>query len=421
MKKLHAMLLTLLMILTCLPAAAESAILLTPVPPSIATPVLKLRPSADEVKAYASPNLKANIVGYIIVGGRQEVEILSIQDNWCYVSFTSIYGTSQGWIPLSCFEAVTTPQPTPTPTPEPAAQGSAFVCNPQAGYRLNLREEPSTNADSLGKYYSGTPVTLTGLNRNGFLQVTIGSVMGWMDSRYITVNPYAFLNEMPEVTVKNPGDGVNLRYGPGTAYRKLGKYSHGTTVTIMGVRADGWYHVAVGGQTGFMSSSLLSEVFPWQYGTDSDNPAVSGGISSAVSIMYVNNHSSTDRLHLRQQASYSAASLGRFYTGTPVTIVSYTRTGWAYVRIGSLEGYMDMSYLTASMPQQYGVTRMVNNTYGTGLNLRTLPTTSSAVLALCPNYTRITVLGDLSDGWCYVQYGDQMGYMMGTRLTTTGY
>lgn len=63
----------------------------------------------------------------------------------------------------------------------------------------------------------------------------------------------------------------------------------------------------------------------------------------------VNNPDPADRLHLRTKPDRSAASLGKFYNGTPVHVLE--RDGaWAHVRVGlgeaSLEGYMMSEYLT---------------------------------------------------------------------------
>lgn len=399
-----------LFLLLCIPALGE-VIHITPVPS--APPSLTLLPSAEEVKVYAIPSAKANIVGYIIVGGQQKVTVLAVQGDWVHVSFTSVYGLSEGWVPRSCFEAATTPAPSPTPVPSVPQGGTAFVVNLQSGYRLNLRTSPSAESTSLGKYYTGTPVTLTGESRNGFMRVTIGSVSGWMDARYLTCDPYSFLSELPQVYVNNPGSGANLRYGPGTGSQRVCWYPHGTSVTVFGVRADGWYHVAVSGSTGYMSSSLLSQTFPWQYGTESDHPAVSGGINASGATFYLAYAPGT---HLRQSAYAGSRSLGVFYSGCPVTVISYTRTGWAYVRICEMEGYVDAGCLSAIQPNRTGQTRTIVNPYGTGLNLRTLPTTASTVLTLCRNYTSVTVLGDLPDDWSYVLVNGQYGYMSSVRL-----
>ena len=120
-----------------------------------------LRASPDEVRVYATRSTKANIVGYLIPGGNQEVQVLSVTGDWCYISYTSVYGVSFGYVPLSCFDVAAAPTPTPRPavTYEPGTPG--WIKNIQSGYRLNLREEPSGSAKSLGKYYTGTPVVLT--------------------------------------------------------------------------------------------------------------------------------------------------------------------------------------------------------------------------------------------------------------------
>ena len=416
MKKLLTILLTLAMLCAIPAALAEYIVLITPQPSAV--PELTLRPSDDEVKAYAEPRIGSRIVGYIIVGGRQEVTVLAVQGEWVKVDFTSIHGLTTGWIPHSCFEVAATPTPVPTPTPTPSptpppAPDSAFVCNPQPGYRLNLRTSPSTTAASLGKYYTGTPVTLTGDSRNSFLRVVIGNVTGWMDARYLTADPGAFRSETPQVYVDNPGGGANLRAGTSTSAPRLGWFPDRSAVTIIGVREDEWYHVIVGGQTGYMSSTLLSRTFPWQMGADSDTPGISGDGAAGGASLYISASTGT---HLRASASGSSRSLGVLYSGCPVTVISYTRTGWTYVRMGGLTGYVDSGCLSTMRPVRTGVTRTIINPYGTGLNLREQPTTNSNVITLCRNHTSVTVLGDLAEDWCYVLVGGQYGYMMGVRL-----
>lgn len=409
MKKLLPLLILALML--CTSAMAEYVTLITPAP--TATPQLTLRPSDDEVKVYQTPSVKAKIVGYIIVGGRQEVEVVSQQGEWVKVRFTSIGGWTDGWIPLGCFQMPATPTPSPTPTPSYQANSAAFVVNPQPGYRLNLRTSPSASAVSLGKYYTGTPVTLSGEYRSGYVRASIGAVCGWLDARYITTSPLGFTSEVQQATIVNPGGGANLRQGPGTSYTRIGWYPSGMSVTVLGVREDEWYHVAVAGQTGYMSSTLLSQTFPWHYGTDSDAPAISGDLTGTGAQMYI---AATNGVHLREYASAGSKSLGLYYSGCPATVVSYTRTGWAYVRIGSAAGYVDVGCLSANRPNRTGLSRTIVNPYGTGLNLRQLPDTGSPVITLCRNYTAVTVLADLPQDWCYVVVGGQYGYMMGVRL-----
>lgn len=58
----------------------------------------------------------------------------------------------------------------------------------------------------------------------------------------------------------------------------------------------------------------------------------------------VNNPSPNDRLHLRAQPRRGAASLGKFYNGTPVKVLE-TKGDWARVQIAHLHGWMMADYL----------------------------------------------------------------------------
>lgn len=63
----------------------------------------------------------------------------------------------------------------------------AVVCNPDLNDRLHLRTKPSREADSLGKFWNGTPVQVLG-ERDGWCQVEIGTdgrLTGWMLKKYL--------------------------------------------------------------------------------------------------------------------------------------------------------------------------------------------------------------------------------------------
>ncbi len=61
-------------------------------------------------------------------------------------------------------------------------------------------------------------------------------------------------------------------------------------------------------------------------------------------IAVVNNPNPKDRLHLREKPERGSASLGKFYTGTPVEVLE-RKGDWARVHLGHLEGFMMRQYL----------------------------------------------------------------------------
>lgn len=415
MKRFFALLAALCLILPALSALADYPVVtLTPVPG------YTYRPTDGDVIVFAIMSKKANIAGVIKPENAAQVRVLSVQDDWCYISFPGASGTCYGYLPMSCFDLPATATPSPAPQAALYEPGTlAWVLNSGEGYRIHLREEPSYSAKSLGKYYTGTPLVLTGQTQNGYAEVLLAdTLLGWLDMRFITTDAATLVPETPMVTIKNPGSGATLRSGPDATSDRLGWFAHDHLVTVLGVRADGWYHVTADGLTGYISEALLSGTFPYDYGTDSDNPVLSGAMANSAAACYINTRSADSQLNLRKSASTSAKSLGLFYTGTPLTVLSYNRSGWAYVRIGCTEGYIDANYITSSPPARSGEVRIIRNTRATGLNLRDLPSTGGNLLDFAPNYSHVTVLGDLSDGWCYVEYNGRLGYMLGDALET---
>ena len=146
------------------------------------------------------------------------------------------------------------------------------------------------------------------------------------------------------------------------------------------------------------------------YYTESDHLAV------------VNNPDPTDRLHLRMKAFGSAKSLAKYYNGTVVVILRDTKPEdeWAHVQVGEAIGYMQAQYLAQGdagrQVESAQPVVTVQNTAGTGLNLRRDQTTDSPVIRLLENGTQVTVMG-ISEEWLHVLAGADTGYIKTTGVT----
>lgn len=138
---------------------------------------------------------------------------------------------------------------------------SAIVNNPIISDRLHLRQQPSQNARSLGRYYNGTIVTLLDNfdGRNEWTAVQIGSITGYMKSEYLDFSPAP--NEhhscLSLFEVHNPYAGtLHLRTQPDTIADSLGLFENGTLVAIIGFSGQ-WAHVICEGKIGFMMHQYL--------------------------------------------------------------------------------------------------------------------------------------------------------------------
>jgi len=124
-----------------------------------------------------------------------------------------------------------------------------------------------------------------------------------------------------------------------------------------------------------------------------------------------------DRVHLRAQPSTSAASLGLYYTSTPVVVLSAPQNGWAAVQIGAEYGYVRAAYLADGVQESTAHRYEVANPNSTWVYLRSAPSTSAAPIATLTNGRMVDVMGETASGWSYVDSPNGFGYIM-TKLLT---
>lgn len=98
---------------------------------------------------------------------------------WAFVSIGDRYGYMQ----LDFLQVGARPQDVRSAIPVVRVTGQ------KSGERLNLRAETSTSARSLGKYNNGTNVEVLGVINDTWCHVSVGGVMGYMMSQYLSPRP----------------------------------------------------------------------------------------------------------------------------------------------------------------------------------------------------------------------------------------
>ena len=107
-------------------------------------------------------------------------------------------------------------------------------------------------------------------------------------------------------------------------------------------------------------------------------------------------------LNMRSAPSKDAQIVGKFYSGTPVEIVSDAGGGWSQVCIGNagseVTGYMMTSYLQPSSAVDARERRQVASPYGTPtVVLRDRPSNSYDAVTMLMVGDAVTVLGTAGD------------------------
>ena len=127
-----------------------------------------------------------------------------------------------------------------------ACAQSAVVNNgSDPGSRLNMRTAPGTDAPSLGRFSSGTPVEIVADAGGGWSEVSIGGgrhcVCGYMKTEFLAGSAAVDARETRVVTSPYGTPSVVLRDRPGNSYNAVAMLPVGTQVTVIGVSGDFCY------------------------------------------------------------------------------------------------------------------------------------------------------------------------------------
>ena len=186
----------------------------------------------------SAPSTNASVVRQIPNGA--SVSVLLKGNSWWAISYggdsgfasaSFLGGGSGGNVPVS---------------------GNAVVQTGNSG-RLNLREQPNSNAKILGRYENGTMVSV--LQRGtAWCYVQVAGQTGYMMTKYLSLS-----GSTSTKTVYNPNGGtyVNLRSSPEKQnYNVNVRVPVGAVVNLLSW-GDEWSQVSYGGTTGYMMSWFL--------------------------------------------------------------------------------------------------------------------------------------------------------------------
>ena len=220
---------------------------------------------------------------------------------------------------------------------------------------LRLRAAPTTLGAVIGRYYTGTKVTVLSATGSWYYVTTPDGKTGYMSRNYITLKGASVpvppsggswhgvpSGETGYVTSQN-GRGVRLRSSPSSASSAniIGLYSVGTKLTVL-QRGSGWHYIQIGSQTGFMMSQFI--VINGKPGPVPPSPIPDKNYTAYVT----SQNGKGVRLRTGPGTNYSL--LGTFPVGTQVTVLKELGA-WSYIKIGKKKGYMMSTFLTRESPQ----------------------------------------------------------------------
>ena len=199
---------------------------------------------------------------------------------------------------------------------------------------------------------------------------------------------------MAETYATVRGGGLNLRQTASLEAKVLGQYPTGTWITVL-ESGDTWSHVSVDGKTGYMMSKYLNG-------------------AAASNTMYVRTNTGIG-LNLRNAPGMQGGILTSYLPGTAVQVLK-KGTGWYYVSVNGIEGYMSSRFLTAQKPgaaapaasAKEATLKNING--GSIVNVRQAPGMKTKVIRTYPVGTKVKVL-EKGELWTKVEIDGQQGYV----------
>lgn len=122
---------------------------------------------------------------------------------------------------------------------------------------LNVRVEPSINADVIGSLPNGTSVQVLDVKYD-WAKIHYGGGIGWIASYFLTQSTSEGITSDGATSVTVAADGVRLRSGPGTDFSILGFAANGDTYPLI-EESGQWKHVRLhNGKTAWIANWLVS-------------------------------------------------------------------------------------------------------------------------------------------------------------------
>ncbi len=291
---------------------------------------------------------------------------------------------------------------------------------------LNLRAGPGTQYQWCGSLSAGNWVGLLGESGNWYYVYLLQTGQyGYMSKNYLKrsedgagLSPGAGVVSNPR-----PDQFLNLRAWPSYDAQVLGIFYNGAVFTLLSATADGWYQVQINGQTGYFRKEFVRLDGSAYYGQIAYVRSGNGG-----------------KVNLRSAPAYAGSRImGQYAPGTQAAVLLSSPLPGSFwkVNINGAVGYMDSAFLSVSSPVTpvypinpdhpgprpvtSGNAIVKNPKAAQKLNLRSLPSTTSKVVAQYKNGVKFEVI-QAGETWTKV-YGSasgNIGYFMTKYLTLSG-
>ena len=138
-----------------------------------------------------------------------------------------------------------------TVTPESTPTNTEIVVR-CTGDRVNVRADAHTGAKVLTQAGKGNCLVWYADDGWGWSKIKCGTITGWISNKYLDKEGLSNYK-----VGESTGNRVNVRSGPGMNHSILRQVNKGNLFDIICILPNGWYHVNVAGQEGYITKDYV--------------------------------------------------------------------------------------------------------------------------------------------------------------------
>lgn len=265
-----------------------------------------------------------------------------------------------------------------------------------SGY-LNVRKEPNTSADIVGKLMGDSACEILDSTQEGWYKISSGGIEGYIDSQYVLTGDEAKTKAYELVTLRAivQVDNLNIRKEANITSDVVGQGLINERYEVID-QVDGWVQIP----SGYMSADYVKLEYALNEARKLDLKAMIFNMYKNIGISDVDNY-----LNVREEPSEDGKVIAKMPSKAAGNILETTDNGWYKIQSGKITGYVKSDYILtgqAAKDEALKVAELMAIVNTDMLNARSEPSTDSKIWTQISNNEKYPVLKQI-DGWVEIE------------------
>lgn len=283
-----------------------------------------------------------------------------------------------------------------------------------SGY-LNVRKEPGTTAEVIGKLLGDSALNILEQNESGWYKISSGGIEGYINSEYVLIGEKARekARELVKLRAVVQTDNLNIRKEPSLESDVVGQALINERYEVTG-ETEGWIQIP----NGYLSADYVKVQYALNEARKQDLRAMIFNLYKNIGISNVDNY-----LNVREEPSENGKIIAKMPSKAAGDILEATEDGWYKIQSGNITGYVKSDYILTgpeAKDEAMEVAELMAIVNTDMLNARTDPSTDAKIWTQVSNNERYPVLQQI-DGWVQIELEEESSAYVATDFVDVRY